>query len=708
MSPAERDDREAGQEAADADSDPRPDTAGTQADDASTSGDRPRRQMSEQQLQAVLNVFYGLVDAPGATFGVGAASAVPGRRLDGKLTSDETEQALRRFVPPETYRDAESALRKDHLIELVGPEGVGKRASAICLLSGVADGELFVVAPTVSLQELAKRKYTAGNGYAVIDRQAEDYDVETEVNWRAVRDRVLGASAYLVVTTTLDDRRQRGEPVRRFAWQPPDLRRLMEAHAQGTGTERSEAIDQVLAAVPGDVAMTNAVELACQIATGAEPRDALQALDRASLEHVRLWFDEKRSRQEILEVTVLAFLTGSSERSFDVALGRLDRMLARHMPPSDPPEQAGDADDTLPQRRKARVTETGLISFDRVRTRTTTRRVLAFKRPGYRKRVVAELWDRFDAAFWDAARKWLDEMIKEQDVLQIANGLALLAEVDLDEVMASYLERWSGGELGWVGQEAATYVIWHMCHVDALAPVALGTAVRWANTGDVARRWTAAVVLSGEVGVRYPSEAARRLWQLMTQDDDLNDEARVALATLFAALVGGANGAETILEALERRLRQFNRRGGDERLRGLTLRAALAVLSVRDTRSGCPAVTVFMRDRPQRAHVLARLWAGALRHRGSRREALIALWHAVAALQRLSSDPRDDAGALGEALAKALPLDEHAGLKKDLSVIQAQLPNAASDALAQALVAALEPIHSRMITEEKWPRIIRS
>ena len=235
--------------------------------------------------------------------------------------------------------------------------------------------------------------------------------------------------------------------------------------------------------------------------------------------------------------------------------------------------------------------------------------------PAYRRYVLGELWARYEAPFWDALREWLNEIISEYDPVEIARGLCLLADVNLDEVTDLFLEPWARDEGSIPGMLTATYLLWWMCYDEALASAALQTTVRWTNQGSSAQRWTAALAFSGELGVRYPTDVTRRLWQLVTSGDEVSGPAQEGLARLFVTLVEEDQDASVILTMLDRHMVRFGRRGADDRLMTLTMTSVLEILGARDERHHRPAIFVLLHEHPERADLVARLLAGTLCHR---------------------------------------------------------------------------------------------
>jgi hypothetical protein len=680
---------------------PNPDPPPTRGDGADSA------ERTQDRLASAVNNFHGPVYASGSMFGTGRAAPDSQRRRarTGRLTTEDIDTALDHFVRPAPFQDAVNVLKKDRVIVLVGPASIGKAASAIALLREVTNGSLAILAPTVTISELAEREFTSGLGYVVMDWQHDRSGADvTDFTWRTLRDQVYDEEAHLVITTASARSRGAAASVRHFEWERPATRDLLASYLGGT--ELEFLIDDIVDAVPRDCGIGPIVALARRLVSGEDPARALEELGNDAAERVQQWFAaQERPLAEILEVVALAFATGRSERAFETMLARLVKTI----------EDAGYALDMDAASRKRkrqaprllrpvradRNRAEGLISRETVIIEGAAQSVVKFRVDGYRHKVLAEGWHSYDGRFWDAIRAWLDAVVADSAVernsdtqITAAAGLATLAQVDMSEVEDSYLHPWAGGRLGWPGQLVATYALWWMCFDDALAPVALRIATRWATMGDPVRRWTAATTFSGELGVRYPTEATNRLWHLIVQAKDSTD-AIFALAQLFATLSAGDQNAGQVLILLDRRLDEVSRGRRDMRQHNLIVLSTLTVLSIRDARSGLPSITLFLRANPDRRAVVARLWGWVLRYPPLRRRALAALIDAVSAFGSAGDEPEEDARALGDALAEALWPGEPEHLATDFINHQAHAKRGHQDVagIMRALIAALERLN---------------
>lgn len=615
-------------------------------------GGEPRNSRTEPGIAGIVDAFLDRIETEGSLFGITTALRAA-RRETGELDPGEVTAVTGHYVRPPGFEATAQWLRDEHVVVLEGPAGAGKRAGAIALLREVTDGPVVVLSPLVSPRDLAAGGYRPGCGYLVAGHARPAAEVESDSLWRSARDAVRSAGAFLIVTTTPGVPSL--EPVRRVAWQRPPLPEVLGACLGGVIDD--DMVRKAAESGSADYVMTNVAGFARRIAEGADPATAIQDFDLTPDDRVRAWFDGNPSRQDVLDVTALAFFPGGTERSFESRRGKLAAALESMFPTAEEPHDLGSG--RLSQGRVRCHSAHGLITVSRIRTGRGSRRAVLFKAPGYRRRVIAELWTRYPTEFWDAVKSWLDGLVRTGDDLPIAAGLALLAEVSLDEVEESYLDPWSAGQLGEHGRRVAASVLWMMCFGVSLAPEALRIADRWAGSGDEDPRHTAALAFSGELGVRFPAEAADLLWHLVTASVDDESFLTDALARLFVTLVD-TDGADAVLSELDRALTGAT----DMWSRTLALKATLAVLSVPGRRDSL-AVFAFLRERPDGSALVGRLWAAVARSRVYREIALVALEKALAALPASPAATRDVI-ALGNAIARALPPVEVATLKQDL------------------------------------------
>ena len=661
---------------------------------------------------------FGTLFAPGATFGGPQGDAATRTwliRASGRLTPAEVEAALRHFVRPGGYDEARASLHQDHLVVLEGGQGTGKFTAAIALLYERVDSLLIL--PPTSLRILSERGYDRGTGYLMEGGPDQVSTPESAVTWRMVRDRVRDAKAYLVVTTTvpLSDAERRA--IRHIHWSPPPAAQILREYLP----DRDGDVTRIAAeATATEHTMTELVDLARRVATGESVEDALRESDSILSARVRAWFQEHGAkRPEILAMTTLAFLAGAEERAFETRLAHLEDLMIKALPPPEASEPTAEPD-ALPGRGQDRLDDT-MVLRQRVHGLAASR-TITFRHPGYQRHVLAELSDRYPVKFWDAVRDWLSQIVREGEGPLIAAGLAHLARVDFGEVRDLYLEPWSQGEEGWLGLGTATYLLWMMCYDELTLPLVLPTANRWASNGSAAQRWTAAVALSGELGILYPAEAVRRLWELVKQSAAVGGNACLAFAGLFASLVDAGKNASAaqVLTTMDWQRQELLRKAPTDRhLRNRTISAIIEVLDVREVRGSHPAILKLLRAQPDHIATAGGLWAYALRHRvvpegtttSFRARALAALRQALLILWETSegtgpdADPAEaDARAIAEAVAGALPASEIQPLIRDLNLLDARSRSKRDEAFTSVLLAVLDRYVNRPPAEEANPQ----
>ncbi|MGW4774669.1 hypothetical protein ACWEO2_42380 [Nocardia sp. NPDC004278] len=634
-----------------------------------------------EQVNQINQYYNTTVHPPNSQLGMFTATAGLGHRTQ-TLDSSEIENACRCYVLPDEFDNAFNALSADHVVLLDGKAGAGKRTGAIKLLREATPGPLLALPPTVSLEELANREYGAEHGYLAADVGVLERQADTDFTWHTVRDRVRGAEAWLIVTGTGNETHTSNQVVK-VPWNRPDAHDLLTAWLTSpdcTATDE-ETVDKIAAIkeqLPSVYTIGELRAVAQQVCDGADPITASRLFQVSVQNRVRDWFATgQRTRRQILEVAVLAFLGNCGQRPFESLLSELQDLFAKPAPPDESIESLSASDmDVLPEHRRTRVADASLIRCVPVEPYDTSRQVLEFREDVYRKHVITELWERMDVTFWDCIREWLKTVIlRRYDVdaeirrHAIADGLAHLAAVSFDEVENVYLEPWSKGKHGWTCRNMAIFVLWSMCFDRVLAPIALRTAVRWATVGTRQQQWTATHAFSGVLGIIYPNAASRHLSQLIIHSSDVVSNQDSALATLFARLAVESSAAEIVLTTLED---EHRRAGASRRGRSSVLSAIAEVLTATAVQAEMSAIFSYIDEFKDQIPIAARLWGLVLCHRPFRRRLLDALLSGLGDLTKISSEPEETAQLLGTALAANLPPREHASLEHDLTARHTQ------------------------------------
>ncbi|MDI9832223.1 hypothetical protein [Streptomyces sp. KAU_LT] len=611
--------------------------------------------------------FLGALNSSEMHFGIGAAdSAHARRRAVGRLDAGEADAVLASYVEPDCFDDAVTALRRDGVVALVGPSGTGKRAAAVALVATVAGGSDYVVlSPGRSLEELANGRveFTEGVGYVLLDRMREGSTATADFDWRRVRDTVREHGAHLVVTTVHEVQGRAPDAVRHVPWRAPDpaavLRvRLVRARCA------PETVERAVDLMPAGCRTAEVVAAAERIGAGAEPDVVWKEYGSNAAAPVREWFAAERTPQEWAEVTTLAFVTGAGFRDVETCQQRLERHVAHAFAePTD--EEAAEAARRAADRRLSLARNT-LVTVEERENGALTRTALVFAHQQYRAWVLRELWTMRSTAYWDGVRDWLTGLLRDgradlEMQLSIAQGLALLTPSAFEEVVQNYLHPWASGVAGPAGQSTATLVLHCMCLDESLAAVALGVARDWARSPDPLVRSTAAAAFSGQLGVRFPTDAVHTLLRLTGRGGG----AAFALAGLVAVLAECRQDTGAVFRPLAYRLRaQRDLLAG--RAKEGVLDAALTVLRARDARTGRPVCADVLVHSPGQTEKVGELWAGVLGNLPRWRRAVDGLYATVAALPSACDDPDPVAVRLGRAVGTTLRPDERPALTAGL------------------------------------------
>jgi hypothetical protein len=669
--------------------------------------DREKTDVLASAHQAFNGAFVNFYPSFGASVTGGEGGSKTRAAKTGTIRPDEISRALDHFVTPDLFDEAVEALRTSRTLILSGAVGSGKRASSIAMLRQVTNGTLAMLLPTVSASELADRKYEEGLGYAVFDWQVNGrLTGSQDFAWRTIRDQVSDAGAFLVVTTSSTSI-DAGDAIPLLRWSPPSAEAILAEYLANREDQPDPA--EIASQIPDGCALTSIVSLARSLAGGADTDKALEKLSEDAPEQVSKWIKD-RPLTEILEVAALAFTAGLNERVFEALLGGLEQAVEKLESTGRPrPRKAAKKSRSLNPRRAERNRADGVMTRKLVAAEGSFRGIVDFQVPAFRRHFLAEMCATWDYRFWDIVRESLGSLVtaaatdSTNDVhVAIAAGLKDLAFTDLDEVEGAYLDPWAAGEIGWPGQMTATFVLWYMSLDDALAPTALRIAKKWVNGKDAAGAWTAAMALSGDLGVAYPLEAAKQLWQIITRAgidaEAIDAEAIGAFGKLFALLTSLEQNTKPLLDLLSLRLKKFGRNFADPRMRIATHLTVVSTLTVKDLRSGQPAVALLIRGDHKYHSSLAKLWAQVLSYAPWRREALSALFAAISALEHVCSNPADHARAFGDALAAHIPVELHARFINDFTNLQAHSKKRGhprTTEIMRSLIAALETVKNR-------------
>ncbi|NEB93056.1 hypothetical protein [Streptomyces bauhiniae] len=654
---------------------------------------------ADEQVSALHSTYttvnqylYGNVGRGGVTGIAGAASVSMGRAT-GPMRPEEITGLLERYAEPDAFEDALADLRADHVVILIGESGTGRRSGAIALLKKAmaGGGRVVVLSPDSTLDQLADRRFDAGNGYVVLDRVHDGSlnDAQADFAWRRVQERVQDSKAHLVVTTRPRLERRLPTAVSHVPWAAPATEQVLRLRLR-LGGVAEETIAEAVKLIRVNCPVAKAAEVADGICAGGTPQEVWNDYDTGTYDTVRRWFHAPgRTMREVLQVTTVAFAAGNGIRAceelFALLDGHVGRQFARSAaggkanalsaPVASGAAQKGTdltgkrengAESALYDSRRAML-DIELLTLRQVPVGAVVREVVEFAAPSHRRWVFIVLCSLFGSEFWNGVQQWLSGVLSEPDApcppgtvsgdefeVSLAAGLAMLATKDFEEVLGKYLMPWAHGQAGQRGQAMAVYVLWYMCQSDlGLDTTALDIARGWARSTSPELRGTAALAFSGWLGVRFPTDAVKWLWHLIANENG-QGLAAAALANLFALLVFHDEDTSRVLGLLTYRLDKHATRSGRSPLKSLTYEVVVMILCIRDA-SGRPVALRHFVLHPARGGALLDLWAKAFCYWPLRGMSVKAFADHLGALPTLTESAVDMGRALGRGLCERMP-----------------------------------------------------
>lgn len=656
----------------------------------------------------------------------------------GELLPSEVAAAVDVYVPPACFDHARTELLRRRAVILQGPPGSGRRTGALALASHLDPQRMYRIQPGVTLEELQTWDYQEHSTYMVFDHVTSAGEPDAEFRWASLTGRLASIEGVgLIITRSGSIRNIDDVP-----WERPDpahlVRRLLES---GPAHARAEA---VLGALPDDWTVSD-VALCCRrLVEGPEDLErALAVFDRAAAREVADWFDSDRPRRDIVEIAAMAFGVGVSERRVEQMADLFEKILAQHVPPPRrPSEPTAELADTLVRPRRVRQsTARELIRRVEVQDDLIPRQVLQFRTEHHWRAVLEELHANFSSGFWDALGDWAHEVlatrVDHRDIAAVAHGVAGLSRVDVEETVSILDGLTSRDDPHVAGIDCAAMTLSMMANEDAVAPLALRIAISWLGQPNVCRRLAAGQALIDDLGLRYTVEASRRLWQLISQDDELSEAALWTPALLFAGLVSQGRDASDLLDMVLTKVERFNssvprrRADGspiprDSRMVDLTLRMTHFLLLVEDAdleaddpgrygreegeegrgeradegRRRRTSVFNYLHGRPGAVDTVARLWVALLRNRRYRFAAMQCLWDGL----RGSTNRAEVGPLLGSALARhfraingrgAGELEQFVVDFRHVDHRKRQRPNVRIEPVADVIIRFLEATHGK-------------
>lgn len=659
--------------------------------------------LSRVLSQQVYNNFYGSVDASGAAFGFGTATAAG--LAPGSVEPEVIDRTLRFYLSPQPcFDEALGKLGSKRLVVLTGQDNSGRGAGSFALLRKMMGEKtgLRSLSPANSLAELAASSaIETEQAYVILDYVGEmNVDAVQAFEVGRLSEELLAKRSYLVITAPEATRRRLALKDYCVPWHAPDPLELFHHCAEllPPGDIPSDVPADLLELVgelrrPADV-------VAAATGLAADGLDAaLKTLRDSDKELVRNWFAKEPHAGDLLPLAALAFLEGIPERNFEEASVLLGVHVREWEQTGETPAAEPDATAATARRgvtfaqTRAQWKEraTGLVRTERRpgpgQDRSRSERRIVFTSPRIRALVIGELHDLYGYELWYPLRQWLSQLSRSGDLdtrTEVARGVALLARHALAEVDENLLQMWADGLTSQRVTTALT--LQFMCDDEHLAPQALNFALSWADNKGPARAVTTAMALTGRLGSLYRLEALNWLWFLTNRGERMAFAARRSVVLLLQTAEQDPDRALFTLRYVRTVLAASAQRSS---ARSSALRTTVQLLEADRLDGSGPLAAALLRDTPASARHLGSLWTSALLS-VCRRRAVVALCRTLVAL-------RDDGSAagtvqrLGQAMSGWMNPRQWEALRSDLTTAlnhpDYAIPGARQ--LAQVLLGAL-------------------
>ena len=456
-----------------------------------------------------------------------------GRTVSVVAVALQDRDRLRRVTVSVGQRDRAAAiLKRERLVVLHGPAGVGKGAAGLWLLG--FDHEILSVDPSLTARDLAdfrqrfpygsQRRYLVEALSPATAAQLSNFVIRT-----LARD--LGSDdSYLVITVDESIPLSRELAGYVIAWPDrPDTALALRAHldyyladGEATSVEGCFDLEELCAGLAGR-GLRSVDEVARIVADAfkaSRPYESLLAdLGFGAPARVAQWFAAERNIEDLgllLAVTVLGGCPYSTvarhARRLEELIADASRIKLAKRPADPLRPRSGRLHEVMAVLEPGFVeTEYGQSPAEMIQLET---RWLV-------RAVLETVWREYDLLA-DTLLKWLCEAGDDPDPgvrLRAAAAAGWLSQFEFATLRSRLFIPWARGSSE--AARAAADALGQAAWLESTAPLALGLLSVWARQEhDYDLWWTAAVAYGGETGVRYPGVAMDQLLTIADRDDD--------------------------------------------------------------------------------------------------------------------------------------------------------------------------------------------
>lgn len=654
---------------------PQPEQASDQG--ASSASSRPSSENADEiddakpgalddAAAAVYLTIHGDMYAEGSSFGESRARS--GRPTAGTVDKEVLDNALRYFVQPPQYAQAQATLLGRGLVVLAGEEGSGRRAASLALLRSVKRGATWpdpvILPPSWTFARLADHAFQKNGRYLLADHIADGAAASLlRFNLDRVVSNLRSADAVLVITTTSVATSQGRFGDLAVRWEAVQGAQILDHFLESSGQPlSSESLDCLRDRVSGlDPQQAHRfIERLEEKGVDA----ALRSAASTAREKVSTWISANEAgppARELIPVVTAAFVHGAERTQYERCAVLLRSAINDYTERSPSSETSNDA--IVP----TRVDIPHLLAVRHADDAQKSEPTVVMCSEEEHEAIFEELDARYGPELWDPVRYWLDGLpgILGLDAKNgLGFGVAVLARVDPNS-MRRILHVWASGDADW--RLTAAFALRWMCQDERTASIALQMAIGWCTNSGQRRAVTAALAFALGLGTVYPAEAISRLWHLSLRGLPVSSWARLSLAALVR-LTAADDSGKRLRRAMSIVLRQLHHlldtRPHDYRGIEKAMTAVSEVLSEEAPDSEGSLTLFVLRQQPELIPHVGELWAHVLTsfpHRGEAIEQLRSTFDRMHGVKDAAVVQR-----LGDAVRAHMDLDQWNRLRREL------------------------------------------
>jgi len=499
--------------------------------------------------------------------GTGAGSSVRGMQSPGPVRQEVLEEIAGRYVPVAGYEQLVRQLERNHVLVLRGAPSTGRSTTGLRMLYKLTE-RVARFSPDTDLRSIASSELQPQSGYLLkLPARVTGLPSPAEADLLAAK--LDENDSYLVIIASHDIRHAGvfasyladcplPDPAQVFdravdvqIRQQPDLAEKLR-HAAAWARPHGSAGPQK----PAEV-----MWLIAYLASGSTAELSAANLSLLSGElasrYVSAWFEPlstlpvtAEADDEVRLASFRIALAVLNDSPYDLVAEAAEQLAAmilmRRAPRRNPgrPVFAHDRHDYV-HNSCAQLTA-GQVRFISASTPAT---LVSFEDDRLPVAVLRHVWSVHNLR--DPLLAWLERLSEDLRPLiymRAALALGLLTSWDFSYTFHERIEPWAGstgpGRQRWV----AAVALDEASHNDEVRPVVREMLESWCEKGEFPERWTAAIALGYDIGLRDPAKALSELRKLISSDkhaDDLVAPASWAVFRIFA--LGGIKPVITAL-----------------------------------------------------------------------------------------------------------------------------------------------------------------